>query len=65
MRTTEERHMQLNITREQAEFLSRLLEGRLSDWHWDSRSRPSNPDDREHAATLKRKLDDGLNAERW
>lgn len=53
----------LTLTNEQAAWLKDVLEKRKTDQSW-SRG-PVDSDDREHTATVLRKLESGLGRGRW
>lgn len=55
----------LQLTDEQAKWLSKHIETLESDWHWNNDSRSKDPDDMEHARTIKQKTDAQLRLQTW
>lgn len=51
--------MEISLTHEQAKWLSNYLEEVITDWNWHPDTRPQS-DEREHAQTIKRKIDKTL-----
>lgn len=55
----------LTLTDEQARWLERVMESKLSDYHWNSHRINPTADDREHCQTIKNKITHQLKAKEW